>query len=81
MNSIVNNLLHSVKKLGYLALQYGYTVLYWKLRLFKVQLQKWRKCGEQKKLDKANAGLGAEIYALHRQGETDDGDYAPGPQH
>lgn len=71
MNSIMNKVLGWLKQLGYLGLQYAYTIMYWKLRFFKVQVQKWNKCGTQKKLDKAYTGLGGEIYALHKQGETD----------
>lgn len=71
MNDILKKILAWVKQLGYLAQQYAYTILYWKLRFFKVQVQKCKKCGEQKKLDKVNSSLGAEIYALYKQGETD----------
>ena len=60
-----------MKQMGYLALQYAYTILYWKLKFWKVQVQKWKKCGAQKKLEKTYGGLGADIYALYKQGETD----------
>lgn len=71
MNSMVNKVLRCMKQAGYLALQYAYTIMYWKLKFWKIQVQKWKKCGLQKKLDKVCAALGAEIYALHKQSETD----------
>jgi len=71
MDSIMSKALGWMKQIGYLALQYGYTIMYWKLRFCKVQVQKCKKCGAQKNLDKTYSGLGADIYALHKQGETD----------
>ena len=68
MKGIVNKILDLLKKLGYFALQYGYTALYCFLRLVKVQLQKLKKAGVVKKLNTAFAGLGSETYALHKQG-------------
>jgi hypothetical protein len=71
MNSIMSKVLGWMKQLGYLAMQYAYTCMYWKVRFFKVQVQKWKKCAVQKKVEKTYTGLGADIYALHKQGETD----------
>jgi len=71
MKGTVGKILRMVKQLGYYGLQYAYTNLHCILRFFKVQLQKWKKCGVQKRIQKAYSGLGAEIYALHKQGADD----------
>jgi hypothetical protein len=71
MKGIVGKILRMAKKLGYYGLQYAYTNLHCILRYFNVQRQNWRKCGVQKRVQKAYRGLGAEIYALHKQGAGD----------
>lgn len=71
MHSMVSKALEWARQLGYLALEYGNITVHWMLRLSKVQLQKLRKCGVMKKLDKAYGKLGSEVYALHKQNETD----------
>ncbi|MHC1743823.1 MAG: hypothetical protein AB9873_12430 [Syntrophobacteraceae bacterium] len=71
MKGTVGKILRIAKNLGYYGLQYAYTNLHCILRFFKVQLQNWKKCGVQKRVKKAYSGLGAEIYALHKQGAGD----------
>jgi hypothetical protein len=71
MKSIVSKILELMKKIGYFVLQYGSSNLYCVLRFIKVQIQKCRKFGVMKKLAKAHSGLGAEVYALYRQGAAD----------
>jgi hypothetical protein len=69
MNAIVAKALEMSKKVGYLALQYGYVSLHWMLKLMKVQAQKWGRCSARKELEKSYSGLGAEIYSLYKLGE------------
>jgi hypothetical protein len=72
MNAIVTKVLELAKKLGYLALQYFFVALAWVMKWAKVQLHKIKRGGEQKKVAKACSGLGAEIYALHKQADASD---------
>jgi hypothetical protein len=51
--------------------KYASIAFYWKLKFLKTRVQRWKQCGAQKHLSKAQSGLGAEIYALFKQGETD----------
>lgn len=71
MKDIVGKILEIIKKLGYFVLQYAVSSLYCVLRFFKVQIQRCKKVGVMRKLAKAHSGLGAEVYALYRQGVTD----------
>ncbi len=71
MKGIVGKVLRIAKSLGTYGLQYGYTALHALMRLIKVQSHQWKKCGIQKRVQKAYSGLGAEIYALHKQGTGD----------
>jgi hypothetical protein len=71
MKGIVGKILRIAGNLGYYGLQYVLTYLHGILRFFKVQVQNWKKCGVQKRVQKAYSGLGAEIYALHKQGAGD----------
>lgn len=71
MKGIVGNILRMAKNLGYYGLQYAYTSVHCLLRLFRIQTQKWKRCGAQKRIQKAYGELGAEIYALHKQGAVD----------
>jgi len=70
MSGIPNAIVATLKKLGYFATQYGMTTYYWCMKLGKVQLQKWKKCGAKKKMDEAYSSLGAEVYSLHKHGES-----------
>jgi hypothetical protein len=71
MKNLLGKVVEFLKKLGYYAMQYGYSNLYCVLKFLKVQVQKWKKAGAMKKLAKAHSGLGAEVYALHKQGAVD----------
>lgn len=71
MKGILDKVLRMAKSLSYYGLQYGYTALHGLIRLSKVQGHQWKKCGVQKRVQKAYSGLGAEIYALHKQGTGD----------
>lgn len=71
MKDVLGKLIDFLKKLGYFALQYIYFALYWILKFLKIQVQKWKKAGVMKQLVKAQSGLGAEVYALYRQGAQD----------
>lgn len=71
MKGIANKLSDVLKKLGYYVQEYAYVCYHWKLRFFKVLLQKMKKCGIRKKMEKAYSGLGGEVYGLHKQGIGD----------
>lgn len=60
----LQNVLHPLCK-------YASIAFYWKLKFLKTRVQRWKQCGAQRRLTKAQGGLGAEIYALFKQGETD----------
>jgi hypothetical protein len=71
MKNLLGKVVEILKKLGYYAMQYGYSNLYRLLKFLKIQGQKWKKTGAMKKLAKAQSGLGAEVYALFKQGAAD----------
>lgn len=70
MSGIVNKSVVWIKQMIYLGMQGLTVVFYWKLKLIRTQVQKWKKCGVQKRLEKTYSGLGAEIYALHKQDQS-----------
>jgi hypothetical protein len=71
MGGIAGKILGLTKKLLYLALEYATILYYWKLRFFKVQLQKCKKCSALKQMEKAYSTLGSEVYILYKQRETE----------
>ena len=71
MKEFLGKLIDFLKKLGYFALQYAYSTLYCFVKFLKIRVQKWKKAGVMKQLAKAQSGLGAEVYALYRQGAQD----------
>lgn len=71
MKDLLGKVLEFAKKLGYFAMQYAYSNLYCVVKFFKIQMQKCKKAGVMKKLAKAQSVLGAEVYALYKQGNTD----------
>lgn len=71
MKDLLGKVIDFLKKIGYFALQYTYSTLFCLLKFLKIQVQKWKKAGVMKQLAKAQSGLGAEVYALYRQGAQD----------
>jgi hypothetical protein len=71
MKNLLGTVVDFLKKLGFYAMQYAYSNLHCVTKILKVQVQKWKKAGVMKKLAKTHSGLGAEIYALHKQGASD----------
>jgi hypothetical protein len=71
MKNLLGKVVEFLKKLGYYAMQYGYSNLYCLLKFLRIQGQKWKKTGAMKKLAKAQSGLGAEVYALFKQCAAD----------
>lgn len=76
----MSSVLSMLKKLGYLGMQYAYTIIHWILKLVKIRLQKMKRTGAQKKMEKAYSGLGAEIYSLYKQGDQSDWKNMPAVQ-
>jgi len=72
MNAVMNMILEMLRMLWYYVLQYGYVALYWLLKLLKVQTRNWNRSASRKQLEKSFSALGAEIYALFKQGEEKD---------
>ncbi len=80
MSGILGKVFSMLKKLGYLGMQYAYTIIHWGLKLIKIQLQKRKRTRAQNKMEKAYSGLGAEIYSLYKQGEESDWKNMPAVQ-
>lgn len=78
MSGITGKLSEMIQRAGYFALQYVYIVGQWKWRLVSIQSQKWKRCTALKNLEKTYSGLGAEIYAYHKQGTDTDWKDSPG---
>lgn len=78
MSSITGKINEMIQRCGYFALQYIYLIGHWKWRLFSTQSRKWKRCTAQKNLEKTYSGLGAEIYAYHKQGGSAEWKDAPG---
>ncbi|OIP93351.1 MAG: hypothetical protein AUK55_08415 [Syntrophobacteraceae bacterium CG2_30_61_12] len=70
MQGIMEKLLALVMKLKNLALEYFFVLIQWKLKLVKVQLHKIKRARELKHLEKAYSGLGAEVFALMKDGHA-----------
>ncbi len=60
-----------LKRVWYFGMERFWIVYQWKLRFFRLQLKKWKRCKERKDLDQAYADLGSEVYGLYRQEVTD----------
>jgi hypothetical protein len=71
MKSIFEKVSDLAKQAGYLALQYSFISVARLAKFGKIRVQNWKKCSARKELDKANAVLGAEIYSLYKQEQTD----------
>ena len=70
MAGIAKSAAEVVHKALHLLCRYGSIAYYWKLSFFKTRVQRWKECSAHRKLLRAQSGLGAEIYALYKQGET-----------
>jgi acetoin utilization deacetylase AcuC-like enzyme len=71
MNSFVDKLLEVLRRTFRLALRYFYVGVHCTVKILKIQLQKLKKRGAQRRLESAYSGLGAEIYSLSKHGEAD----------
>lgn len=71
MNNIVKTVQGFAMKFLYFGLQYASVIFFWKMRFFKVRLQKWKRCNAHKRMQRTFSSLGAEIYSLHKRGEAD----------
>lgn len=71
MKSIFEKVSDLTKQAGYLAMQYALVSVARGVKFGKIRLQSCRKCSARKELDKANAVLGAEIYSMYKQEQTD----------
>jgi hypothetical protein len=72
MNAVMTMIQEMLKMLWYYGLQYGYVASYWGLKWIKIQTRNWNRCASRKQLEKSFGGLGAEIYALYKQGTEED---------
>lgn len=70
MQGIMEKLLALVMKLKNLAFEYFFVLIQWKLKFIKVQIHKMKRTREMKHLEKAYGGLGAEVFALMKDGHT-----------
>jgi len=71
MGEFVNTAVNMLKKLGTFACQYSSVLYQWAMKTQKIQVQKFKKLGIQKKIEKAYSGLGGEVFALYKEGQTD----------
>lgn len=71
MGGFVNTAVNMLKKLGTFACQYSSVLYQWAMKTQKIQIQRFRKLGIQKKVEKTYSGLGAEIFALYKEGQRD----------
>jgi len=71
MRGISGKILALAKKLWYFVLQYVCLTSAWLKKFIKLRLRNHKKCKAQKNMDKVCSRLGAEVYALYRQGEKD----------
>jgi hypothetical protein len=60
-----------VEKVSRLVLKWGRLASVWVLKFVKIRIQKFRLRKVQNNLYQRRSRLGAEIYSLHRQGETE----------
>lgn len=70
MAGIANSAVAGLQKVLHVLCKYTSVVYYWKLKFLKTRLLRWKQCGARRKLAGAQSALGAEIYALFKQGET-----------
>ena len=70
MTGIARSAAAVLQKTLHLLCRYGSIMFYWKLKFFKIRVQRWKQCSAHKRLLRAQSGLGAEIYALYKQSET-----------
>ncbi len=75
MTGIVDKLTALLFTLKDLLVQYFFIGFHWMVKLLKVQLQKMKRAKNMKHLEKAYSGLGAEVYALYKNGESDWSDH------
>lgn len=70
MSGIADTVTGLTKKLGTYALQALSQTKACAVRFMKVKMHCCKKCSARKKMDQATSRLGAEIYALHKQEES-----------
>lgn len=54
-----------------LGMERFWIICLWSLRFLRMQRQKWKLCKVRKGVDRAYADLGAEVYGLHKQDQSD----------
>ena len=70
MSGIVNQLIGAAKKLVTFLFEYSRIAQHWTLKFFKTKAQGWTRCSARKRLDKACADLGMDVYSAYKQGQT-----------
>lgn len=70
MQAIMKTLMALIMKVKNLTLEYFFVLIQWFIKLGKVQMQKMKRTKNLKHLEKANSVLGAEVFALMKDGET-----------
>ena len=71
MGVSANPAVNMMKKLSTFVCQYSSVLYQWTMKTQKIQVQKFRKLGVQKKIEKAYSGLGGEVFALYKEGRRD----------
>lgn len=70
MSKTVDGLMAGARTCYYFLVEYGLIVAHWKWSFLKLRKMKWQRCSTKKRLDKAYAMFGEEVYAGFRGGET-----------
>jgi hypothetical protein len=68
-------------RLGCMSFQCARIVILWATKFIRTRFQKCKKCCARKKLDQAQARLGAEIFSLYKNEQTDWPNAALVPQY
>ncbi len=70
MSKTVDGLMAGARTCYYFLVEYGLIAAHWKWSFLKLRKMKWQRCSTQKRLEKAYAKFGAEVYSSFRGGET-----------
>lgn len=71
MGGILNQLTRLLKKFAYLLLQFFSVTVQCTIKFFKIQMQRCKRSSAQKSMAQSYSSLGAEVYSLYKQQETD----------
>lgn len=71
MPGVVDSIVNLGKKCVYCAMECAAIVYHWNMRMLRTRLKKLSQSSVHKDMKKAYGDLGAEVFALYKQGVTD----------